>query len=319
MKPEDLLSFPLLTVSFIVHEDFSYIENAINSLFASSTTSFDVYLTINKGHQLQVDQICEKFPELHLKVNTYPQGFAANHNAVMRMATTPFVALVNDDVEFHPGAIDTLVEYLQTHSDAGIVGPLVENPDGTAQLSTFNDPTLLRMLYQISGLNHFTGHGGRIRRLANRLHVNRYLKIESLNPNLTVRDVPVVVGVAMVARRDAYLKAGLMDENTLVYGEEVGWHWRMRQKGFRVVFVPAARVTHFNQQQDLSGWKLAEHRKGILAYFLLYRPHWQAVIIRLGIAFFHALATFSLFFFNRQGASSHWQTTQMALKWKLQD
>jgi hypothetical protein len=84
-----------------------------------------------------------------------------------------------------------------------------------------------------------------------------------------------------------------------------------------VVFVPAARVTHFNVQQDLSGWKLAEHRKGILAYFTLYRPRWQATIIRLSILVSHGLTALAARPFNKASADAHWLAARMAATWKL--
>jgi N-acetylglucosaminyl-diphospho-decaprenol L-rhamnosyltransferase len=211
-----------VTVSFIVHNDYSHIQNTLENLYATAQTPCVVYLTLNTGESAQSDQIRAKFPDVRIRVNAAPQGFAANHNAIMKLAETPYVALLNDDITFQPGALDTLLEYLQAHADVGLVGPAVENPDGSPQLSTFSDPTLARMLYHISGMNRFTQHGGLVRRLLQRLRIARRLNVESLNTEPVIRDVPVVVGVAMVVRREAYLQAGLMDEHTLFYGEEIG-------------------------------------------------------------------------------------------------
>lgn len=317
MHPYESISSEHLTVNFTVHGDFSHIEMALQSLYTTTHIPFQVYMTINTGTVPQVEQIRAKYPQVNIKVNPQPVGFAANHNAIMRLAQTPFVALLNDDVTFHPGALDALVTYLQTHADVGLVGPVVENPDGTPQLSTFSDPSLLRVIYGMSGLARLTRHGGRIRGILQQVGITRYLGVESLNTALVTRDVPVIVGVCMVVRRAAYLQAGTMDEHTLVYGEEFGWHWRLRQKGWRVVFVPSARVTHYNREADLSGGKLIEARKGILAYFLLYRPAWQVIVVRLSIILCHTLAMMVTLPFDRKRANTHWQTVKIGATWNI--
>lgn len=308
---------PVLAVNFIVHGDFSHIGAALRSLYETTTIPMMVYVTINTGDAPEIAQIRDQYPNVTIIINPKPAGFAANHNAILRLAEADYVALINDDVTFHPKALDTLVNYLHSHDDVGLVGPLVEKPNGQTQVSAYSDPTLPRMLFHISGLGSFTKQGGIVRRSLQKIGFTRLFGAESLRNDLTIRDVPVIVGVCMVVRRKAYLQAGLMDEYTIVNGEEFGWHWRIRQKGWRVILIPTARIVHYNPGQDISGWKLAEHRKGILSYFTAYRPRWQAAIIRLSIIFFNFWAAVFWFPFNRENAHSHWQTMAMGLYFHL--
>jgi N-acetylglucosaminyl-diphospho-decaprenol L-rhamnosyltransferase len=308
-----------LSVHFIVHHDFSHIHQALQSLAENTSTPHDVYVTINAGAAEEIERLKVAFPQARITVNANPAGFAANHNAFMRRAETPYVALLNNDIFIHPGALDRLIAYLDSHSDVALVGPGIQNPDGTTQISAYSDPTLLRMLYTISGLGRFTPHGGCVRTALQRSGLTRLIGTESLQPVGKTRCVPVVVGVAMVARRAAYLQAGLLDEHTIIYGEEYGWHWRLRSYGWKVALVTEAQVTHYSPKQDLSGWKLAEHRKSILSYYQRYRPAWQMVVIRLSIIVFHTLYALVLWPFNRAVAASHWQTVRMGRTWHSTD
>ncbi len=306
-----------LTVSFIVHGDYSHIETALDSLFAQTQILCDVYVTINTGEAPQVDHLRQRYPTVRFLINERSRGFASNHNAVLRLAQTPYVALLNDDVHVLPHTFDVLVDYLDAHPDVGLVGPLVENPDGSPQLSSFSDPTLLRMIYRISGLSQITRHGGPVRRMAQRIGLAQRLSVESLNTDMRTREVPVIVGVSMVVRREAYLQAGMMDEDTLVYGEEIGWHWRLRQHGWKVALVTEARIIHYNPQSDLMDWKLAEHRKSILNYFIRYRSRWQALAIRAAIIGFHTFYTAVYWPFNRRLAADNWRAAQIGLAWGI--
>jgi GT2 family glycosyltransferase len=49
----------------------------------------------------------------------------------------------------------------------------------------------------------------------------------------------------MLVRRKAYEQVGGFDEGFFLYSEETDWQRRMKDHGFRIVFTPAAQVTHF--------------------------------------------------------------------------
>ncbi|PJF39343.1 MAG: hypothetical protein CUN54_08920, partial [Phototrophicales bacterium] len=261
-----------LSISLVVHDDYTHIFNTLDSLYHQTETPFDAYVTINTPPSPEGDALQEQYPDIHIRQNATPQGFATNHNVILREVETRYILVLNDDVTLKQNAIDTLVKYLDDHEEVGLVGPFIENPDGSPQQSAFNDPSLFRMIYTISGLNRLTRHGGIVRQTLQRLGMAHQLKIASLDTRPRTRAVPVIRGVAMLVRRDACMQAGVMDEDVRFYGEEMGWHLRIRQHGWRVVLVAEARIIHHNEAQDLTGWKLTEHRKSILAYFTKYRP-----------------------------------------------
>lgn len=305
-----------VTASLIVHDDFSHIGQALEHLYVATSRPLNVVVTINRGDPEQVQALAACFPAIRMVVNATPKGFASNHNAVLRVAETPFIALINDDAIVQPGALDALLDYLGSHPDCGIAGPQVVNPDGTPQISAFSDPTLFRMVFRISGLSDFTKQGSLIRRFVQWTGITQWMGVESLKANQRTRIVPVLVGVCMVVRREAIQQAGLMDEDTLVYGEEFGWQRRLWEKGWNAALVSEAQVVHLNTTQDLTGWKLAEHRKGMLNYFIRYKPRWQSVILRMALAFFHGLYALAWLFVNPAKSSAHRQACLVGLSWR---
>jgi len=308
---------PELAVNFIVHKDFSHIRPALQSLFATTQMPCEVHVIINIPNEAAVQALKSQFPQIQFFVNPVPLGFAANHNQFMRRVTSKFMALLNDDIILHPGALDTLVKYLEAHSEVGVVGANLQNADGTPQVSVYSDPSLLRMIYKISGLSLLTRQNSVLRNGLTRIGIARFLKAESLQSQATTRIVPVVKGAAMVIRREAYLQVGAMDETTLGYGEEVDWHLRMRLAGWQVAFAADAQITHFGQGQarlQLTGQMLMEDRKAILNYWLKYRPRWQARLIRISIAVFHGLYSIILFY-DPARSQTHRRTAAVGLFW----
>ncbi|MDX1993556.1 MAG: glycosyltransferase [bacterium] len=311
---------PILTVHLIVHSDYSHIEGALHSLYATTRTPSVVYLTINTGDDPRLLPLRQKFPDVQIHINPQPRSFAENHNAILHRAETDTVALLNDDILLHDGTLDTLVTYLAEHPDVGLVGPALKNPDQTWQVSAYSDPSLPRTLYRLSGLASLTHQQSPLRKLLLRTGLLKGMQVESLRENAGTRPVPVIKGVAMVVRRAAYQQAGVMDEITRAYGEEYGWHLRLRRAGWKVMLVEEAQVTHYGSGQarlTMQGWVLVEDRKAILGYYLLYRPTWQAALVRGAILLSHSLFALGWLPFDRKRARTHLDVARMAAGFRL--
>lgn len=305
-----------LTINMTVHSDYSHIRRALTSIIGNTSRPLTIYVTINTGESKEFTALKQNFPHINYIVNDTPKGFATNHNQVLKIADTPFFALLNDDIELAPNTIDLLINYLEKNPSVGVVSPCIINPDGTAQLTTYSYPSLPRMIYKISGFGHLTRQGSPIRNFIINNGIAKWIGVASLNKNEATRFVPVVVGVAMFTRREAYQQAGILDEDTLVYGEEVAWHWRMKQAGWQVAIFTDTYIKHYNIDKDVRGWKLAEHRKGMLNFFCRYRPSWQIWILRLAMIIFHSLRGLFNIIFDRQRAEGDWMTVKLALTWQ---
>ena len=311
-----------LAVSIIVLDDFTRLMAALRSLYDTTTTPFKVYIVVDNAlgrDDPQIERVLADYPQVELIFNEKRRGFAANHNQVMRRATADYVALLNDDIILHEGALDTLVDYLDAHPGVGLVGPQQLNPDGSHQVAVYSDPTLLRLVYKISGLATLTSETSRIRRFMQRTGLVYLFRVDSLHIQTRTRPVDIVKGVAMVARRTAYEQVGLMAESTLAYGEEADWHLRMRQAGWEVALVVEAAVTHFGHGHGslrLSAKLLPEDRKGMLNYFIKHRPRWQVWVMRGAIIISHGF--WSLFWlpFSRERSRVH--RGVMAVGWDWQ-
>jgi GT2 family glycosyltransferase len=305
-----------LSVSFIVHGDYTYIGGALRSLFSSASfADLCVYVVINAGDQAQTEELKLEFPQVEYIINEIPQGFAANHNMVMQLTSSEFIALLNDDIALHDTALDTLLACLRKHPDVGLVGGQLLNPDGSKQVSVYSDPGLFRTLYKISGLATLTHQHSKLRGLALRIGINRLAGVESLQDHHTMREVPIVKGAAMVVRRAAYEEVGGMDETTLAYGEEYDWHLRLRQKGWQIMFVPEARITHYGLGQatlHIEANSLVEDRKANLYYYLKHRPAWQALVVRAAIVISHTFWGLFWLAINRKKSRTHFSVTTMA-------
>lgn len=308
-----------LTISILVHEDFTYIGDALQNIHDHTRTEHITYVVINQGSPEKIAKLKQSFPHLNYIINQKPQGFAANHNMVMSLAKTPYIALLNDDIAFSDPVLDQLVDYLDDNQLVGVVGPQLQYADGTLQVTAYSDPNVIRMIYKISGLGRFTHQRSFVRKLLMQFGLARVSSASSLQAFTETRDVEVLKAAAIIVRKATVDDVGLIDETTKAYGEEIDWNLRMRLKGWRAVLIPEARITHFGVGQammQLQGWQLVEDRKAILNYFLKHKPFWQSGVIRTAIVILHSLQLIGALVFSRKNVSSHLQTVKLGLSWK---
>jgi GT2 family glycosyltransferase len=177
------------------------------------------------------EQLSKEVPSARLIVERENRGYGAACNRGARETSREFVLFLNSDAFVQPGAVETLVAALDDDPGAAIVGPRLENSDGTLQVSILRLPTLRRIFWESSGLAALTG--GRLRgHSATREEHSRR------------REVEAVKGAALLVRRTAFEEVGGFDEAFFLYAEESDLCARLRQRGWKVLFEPSARVVH---------------------------------------------------------------------------
>ena len=249
--------------------------DAVRSLLASDLNCIDLRLSIvdNGSCDGSVQYLQRAFPEHTLFSAGRNLGYAGGNNVALRalLDNLPpdadpdhsYVLLMNSDVIVEPGALSICVDYLNSHPEAGVVGPRVILPDGMLDLAcrrTF--PTPSSGFWKLSGL---------ARRFPNSPRLARY--------NLTyldeheIAEVDSVMGAFMLVRLRAILHAGMLDDGFFFYGEDLDWAFRIKGHGWKVVYLPTALVHHLKgatSRRDSSRMIVEFYR----AMWLFYRKHY---------------------------------------------
>lgn len=163
-------------------------------------------------------------------------GFAAACNIGMQASSAPFLLFLNPDCFLQPSVIATLLAALQSGERVGMVGGLLVNEDGSEQGGGRRAmPTPWRSLVRALGLNHFA------RRWPN-LFFDFHLHKQPL-PDHPI-EVEAISGACMLVKREAVADVGLWDEGYFLHCEDLDWCMRFRQHGWKIMFVPDAKVVH---------------------------------------------------------------------------
>jgi N-acetylglucosaminyl-diphospho-decaprenol L-rhamnosyltransferase len=161
------------------------------------------------------------------------RGYGAGCNRGARNTAREYILFLNSDAVVQAGALEALVAAFDADPRAALVGPRLENPDGSLQPSILRLPTLSRVFSESSGLAFLSGGRAPFRgHSATRDYHSR------------AQEVECVKGAALLVRRTAFEEVGGFDARFFLYAEESDLCARLRDRGWRILFEPAARVVH---------------------------------------------------------------------------
>lgn len=192
------------------------------------------------GSCLEIQNASESTSEagrrLKLTLNAQNLGFSVACNMGAVLASGRYLLFLNPDCMIEPGAIGQMLGALEHNSQVGMVGGFLSNPDGTEQPGGRRAvPTPWRSFVRAFGLSRF-------RERWPRLFAPYDLCAQPVPPEPV--EVEAVSGACMLVRRKAFDDVGPLDEGYFMHCEDLDWCMRFRQKNWKVVFVPGARIVH---------------------------------------------------------------------------
>jgi N-acetylglucosaminyl-diphospho-decaprenol L-rhamnosyltransferase len=179
-------------------------------------------------------------------------GFAYGNNAAIRPALSSsrppeYIWLLNPDTVVRPGAVRTLITFLESHPEVGIAGSRLIDAAGQPEWSAFRFHSVLSELE----------NGAQLGLLSKLL--DRWV----LSPPAPLEASPCdwASGACLLIRRQVFETVGLLDENYFMYFEEADFCRRARQAGWSCWYVPEAQVVHLAGQSSGVTGRQAERKR----------------------------------------------------------
>ena len=165
--------------------------------------------------------------------NEENRGFSAAVNRGVGDSKSENILLLNPDCLVLPHTIRLLSEALDADASAGIVGGLVFNFDGSEQRGCRRrEPTLVRSLGKVFQRHTFAAE------------LNQVDMTDEPLPEKRIC-VDAVSGSFLMIRRTTFADVGGMDEDFFLHFEDLDLCRRVRDVGWKVVFVPDISIFHY--------------------------------------------------------------------------
>lgn len=188
----------------------------------------EIIVVDNASRTDEATAIAERYPHVRVIRSSENLGFAGGNNLGIKAARGKYLFFVNNDTEildnWHP---ERLIARLESSPKIGMVCPKIrffwdEHPIQFAGYTPLSSITMR---------NRSIGFGEADHGQYDRPH-----------------PTPYAHGAAMMARRDAIEKAGLMPECYFLYYEELDWSMMFRRAGFEIWYDPACTIYHKESQ-----------------------------------------------------------------------
>ena len=198
----------------------------------------EVIVCDNGSTDGSIEMIEQEFPQAALVKNGKNVGFAAGNNPGIRRAKGKFVLLLNTDTEVPPQTFAAMITFMDAHELAGAATCKLLLADGSMDPACHRGfPTPWVAFTYVTKLETLFPKT----RLFGEYH-------QGYKDVSTVHEVDCIVGAFFMVRREVIQDVGLLDEDYFMYGEDIDWAYRIRSKGWKILYNPAVTILHKKKQ-----------------------------------------------------------------------
>ena len=188
----------------------------------------EIIVADNGSTDHSIDILREKFPSVRILPFRENYGFAEGYNRAIQQIETPYVLLLNDDVEVTPHWLQPLLEFMNHHPEVAACQPKI--------LSETQ-----RELFEYAG-----ACGGFIDHLGYPYCRGRIFNHVEKDRGQYDQVCPIfwATGAALLVRTDVFRKEGGLDKRFFAHMEEIDFCWRLRSRNYRIYCIPQSTVYH---------------------------------------------------------------------------
>jgi len=276
--------------------------------------SLQLIVVDNASTDGSVEMLRSEFPQIELIANDRNLGFTRGNNQGISVSDGRYVLLLNPDTEVLDDALGGMVAYMDEHPGVGALGPQLIYADGRVQSSRRRFPRFDTAFLEGTFLQQSFPHSSILR---------RYYVLDRAEDE--TQEVDWLVGACLLMRRKVLDEVGPLDERFFMYSEEMDWCYRAKKQGWKVVYLPAARVIHHegkSSEQVLPVRHIQFQRSKVL-FFKKHRGGWLAEALRFYLLFSYLWQTLVEILkwlvghkrpLRQQRAAAYWQVLRSGLK-----
>ena len=213
------MSFPKVSVIIVNYNGKTLLEKCLESLAKVNYENFEIILVDNNSTDGTVEFVTKTYPSIIIIKLDSNRGFAEPNNIGAKIASGKYLLFLNNDTIVTPNFISEMVKVIEKDKKIAICQSLLLRLDGSIDSSgDFIDQ--LGVVY------------------------NSTTKINE------IREISSARGASMLIRKNVFEELDGFDEKFFMCFEDYDFCLRVKNKGYRIVYYPSARVTHHNDYSE---------------------------------------------------------------------
>lgn len=204
------------------------------------------------------DFLKTNYPYCQLIALKENHGVARARNMALKEAKGRYLFILDNDMIVNDEAIATLENYMDLHPRVGLGAVRLVGTDGKTQ----------------ENCRRYPGIGEKLKNIFNRSHAFVYQK--QIEENLPF-EPDYVIGACQMIRREAFERVGFLDEKIFYGPEDCDYCLRVRQAGYKIIYLPMVSIVHCCQRMTNSHPFSAmgfRHAKALIYFYWKYKRFW---------------------------------------------
>ena len=191
--------------------------------------SIEVIVIDNASKEDEASIIASRYPQVKVIRSEQNLGFAGGNNLGIKAALGRYLFFINNDtiLRHQTSDIRHLVSRLETDDKIGMVCPKIRFAWGNKPIQYAGYTPLSRYTMRNSSIGFGKSDNGQYD---------------------TAHPTPYAHGAAMMVKREALEKVGLMPECYFLYYEELDWSMMFTRAGYSIWYEPACTIYHKESQ-----------------------------------------------------------------------
>lgn len=267
-----------LTVVIVSYNVKYYLEQCLDSLFrALHGIEAEIYVVDNHSKDYSVEYLQQRFDKVKFIACNHNFGFARANNLAINRTESEYVLLLNPDTVIGENVIKDSIAFMDSHDNAGGLGVQMLKCNGERALESRRGlPTPLTAFYKMCGLC--------AKYPQNRKFGKYYMGYLSWD---RPGQIEVISGAYCFLRRSAINKAGALDEDFFMYGEDIDLSYRILKNGYNNWYIPAKILHYKGESTQRSSFRYVHvFYDAMLIFFKKHYAHvasWISIPIKAAI------------------------------------
>lgn len=264
MTEKPLISF--VTICYNGLEDTRQLVQSLQGTVRS--VSYEIIIVDNASTGNEAEILRKDFPGAIVIRSERNLGFSGGNNLGIQAAGGKYIFLINNDTYLAEDGLPYLVDRLESRPDIAAVSPKIRFafPPQSIQFAGYTPLSRITLRNALIGFGE-TDDG----------------RFDTPAPT------PYLHGAAMMVKREAIEKIGLMPEIYFLYYEELDWCTRMTKAGYQLWYEPRCTVFHkesrsTGQQSKLRTFYLTRNRLLYAWRNLEGAARWLSISYQISIA-----------------------------------
>ncbi len=239
--------------------------------------AYEIIVVDNASADGTPELVKEKFKNVILIANKENLGFSKANNIGIRKTNGRYVLFLNADTIVYPITLKTMIDFMDKNEDAGASTCKLQMPNGKIDDASHRGfPTPWNSFCHFSGLS----------KIFTKVKLFGGYNLSYLDFSKT-HEIDALAGAFMMVRKVAGKKVSWWDEDYFFYGEDLDFCYMLKQKGWKIYYVPEVSILHYKgvtggikkHSQDFSTADKNTKKKATYERFramrLFYKKHYE--------------------------------------------